>query len=218
VGRIIQKARLEKQWTQKELAQRVNEKPTAINECESGTALNNQALLAKLERVLGVRLRGKNKGEPFTFGKKTESTSSASGSKWTTNSGMRQNKKQKTKTVIPIEKRKKKERKKKKIKKKVNMKIVCEIAETKYRLKFERKWHKHFSFIFRFYFRLLFQLFFLSHGQEIPNNAIRKRILVSPDCEREATRQKFSVRSFEDTWSQDGLLATIKCCNQKINK
>ena len=81
VGLIIQKARVEKGWTQKDLAQRLNEKPQVVNEFESGVALNNQGTLAKMERALGVRLRGKNKGEPFTFGKKTETPAAASGSR-----------------------------------------------------------------------------------------------------------------------------------------
>jgi len=55
----IQQARLEKGWTQKELATKINEKQTVINEYESGKAIPNNQILGKLERILGVKLRGK---------------------------------------------------------------------------------------------------------------------------------------------------------------
>ncbi|KAI8070469.1 multi protein bridging factor 1-domain-containing protein [Gongronella butleri] len=70
VGKAIQKGRQDKGITQKDLAQLVNEKPQVVNEYESGKAVPNQQILGKLERALGVRLRGKNIGEPLTFGKK----------------------------------------------------------------------------------------------------------------------------------------------------
>ena len=60
----MSKARMEtknaegKSMTQKELATKVNEKPTIIQEYENGKAIPNPALLAKLERALGVKLRG----------------------------------------------------------------------------------------------------------------------------------------------------------------
>lgn len=37
----------------------INEKPQIIQEYESGKAIPNQQLISKLERVLGVKLRGK---------------------------------------------------------------------------------------------------------------------------------------------------------------
>jgi len=78
VGRIIQQARNELKLTQKDLAARIAEKPQTINEYESGRAIPNQQILAKLERVLGVKLRGANKGEKLTFGKpKTPAAGSA---------------------------------------------------------------------------------------------------------------------------------------------
>lgn len=61
VKHAIQKARLEKKWTQAQLAQQINEPPKVIQEYESGKAIPNQQILAKLERVLGVKLRGKLK-------------------------------------------------------------------------------------------------------------------------------------------------------------
>lgn len=61
VGKAMAKARQEKEppMTQKELATKVNEKPSVINDYESGRAVPNQQVLAKLERSLGVKLRGK---------------------------------------------------------------------------------------------------------------------------------------------------------------
>ena len=51
--------RLAKKMTQAQLAQQINERPQVIQEYESGKAIPNQQILAKLERVLGVKLRGK---------------------------------------------------------------------------------------------------------------------------------------------------------------
>jgi putative transcription factor len=61
VGKAMAKARLDKEpvMTQKDLATKVNEKPSVINDYESGRAVPNQQVLAKLERALGVKLRGK---------------------------------------------------------------------------------------------------------------------------------------------------------------
>ncbi|ORX53140.1 MBF1-domain-containing protein [Hesseltinella vesiculosa] len=70
VGKAIQQGRQAKGITQKDLAQLVNEKPQVVNEYEAGKAVPNQQILGKLERALGVKLRGKNIGEPLTFGKK----------------------------------------------------------------------------------------------------------------------------------------------------
>ena len=44
--------------TQKDLAQKVNEKPSVLQDYEAGKAVPNQVVLAKLERALGVKLRG----------------------------------------------------------------------------------------------------------------------------------------------------------------
>lgn len=58
VGRAVQAARVKKGWTQAQLAQRINQKATVINELEQGKALFNNQVLAALERQLGVKLRG----------------------------------------------------------------------------------------------------------------------------------------------------------------
>ncbi|CCF57793.1 hypothetical protein KAFR_0D01470 [Kazachstania africana CBS 2517] len=70
VSRTISKIRTEKKMSQKELATKVNEKPNIINDYESGRATANQQVLGKLERALGVRLRGKDVGEPLGGPKK----------------------------------------------------------------------------------------------------------------------------------------------------
>lgn len=55
----IMQARTDKKLTQTQLAQLINEKPQVIQEYESGKAIPNQQIISKLERVLGVKLRGK---------------------------------------------------------------------------------------------------------------------------------------------------------------
>ncbi|XP_075244971.1 endothelial differentiation-related factor 1-like [Convolutriloba macropyga] len=69
VAKAIQQARAAKEWSQKDLATKVNEKQSVINEYESCKAVPNQQVLGKLERALGVKLRGKNIGEPLGKGK-----------------------------------------------------------------------------------------------------------------------------------------------------
>ena len=59
VKKAIMQGRLAKKLTQAQLAQQINERPQVVQEYESGKAIPNQQILAKLERVLGVKLRGK---------------------------------------------------------------------------------------------------------------------------------------------------------------
>jgi putative transcription factor len=70
VGKAMAAARQEKKMTQKDLATKVNEKPSVINDYEGGRAVPNQQILAKLERALGVKLRGKDIGSPLGGPKK----------------------------------------------------------------------------------------------------------------------------------------------------
>lgn len=70
VARAIQKARIAKEWTQADLARHINEKQQVINEYEQSKAIPNQQILSKLERALGVKLRGKDVGEPLSTGPK----------------------------------------------------------------------------------------------------------------------------------------------------
>lgn len=70
VGKIMSRVRNDKKLSQKDLATRVNEKPSVINDYEAARAIPNQQVLSKIERALGVKLRGKNIGEPFGGPKK----------------------------------------------------------------------------------------------------------------------------------------------------
>ena len=65
VAKIIQQARQQKGLTQKDLATKICEKPQVVNDYEAGKAIPNQQILGKMERVLGVKLRGKEKGQPI---------------------------------------------------------------------------------------------------------------------------------------------------------
>lgn len=66
----LQKARNDKGFTQKDFATKINEKPQVVNEYEQGKAIPNQQIIGKMERCLGVKLRGKDMGKPLEFGKK----------------------------------------------------------------------------------------------------------------------------------------------------
>lgn len=70
VGKAIQKGRQDLKLSQKDLATKINEKPTIVNEYESGRGVPNQQVLAKMERVLGIKLRGKDIGGPLFKPKK----------------------------------------------------------------------------------------------------------------------------------------------------
>lgn len=73
VSKAIQQARNAKGLTQVQLAQLINEKQQVVNEYEQAKGIPNQQVLAKLERALGVKLRGKDIGQPFGPKKKSES-------------------------------------------------------------------------------------------------------------------------------------------------
>ncbi|KAL7670701.1 hypothetical protein ACOME3_005629 [Neoechinorhynchus agilis] len=78
VGRTIQRIRTEKGWKQVDLAKKVNETASVINEMEQGKAIYNAHVLGKLEQALGVKLRGKGIGEPLH---KPKTESKAGGAK-----------------------------------------------------------------------------------------------------------------------------------------
>ena len=52
----LQKGRAAKQWTQKDLALKLNIKPVVINDYETGKAVPDNALISRMERALGVKL------------------------------------------------------------------------------------------------------------------------------------------------------------------
>lgn len=56
--KAIQAARMDLKLSQKDVAQKVNEKPSIIQDYESSKAIPNPQILGKLERLLGVKLRG----------------------------------------------------------------------------------------------------------------------------------------------------------------
>ena len=56
--KLIMQARTAKKMTQAQLGQAINEKPQTVQEYESGKAIPNNQILAKMERALGVKLRG----------------------------------------------------------------------------------------------------------------------------------------------------------------
>ncbi|CAG8656794.1 1826_t:CDS:2 [Acaulospora colombiana] len=63
VGRAMQAARLAMQLSQKDLANRINEKQSVLQDIESGKANANPQVLGKIERQLGVKLRGNDIGK-----------------------------------------------------------------------------------------------------------------------------------------------------------
>jgi putative transcription factor len=68
----MQTARLELKLSQKDLAATVHEKVSVLQDYESGKAIPNPQILGKLERALGVKLRGKDIGKKLeTPGKKS---------------------------------------------------------------------------------------------------------------------------------------------------
>jgi putative transcription factor len=67
---IIMNARNSKGFTQSQFAMRCQIKPETIKSYENGTAIPDNAILGKMEKQLGIKLRGKNIGEPLNKNKK----------------------------------------------------------------------------------------------------------------------------------------------------
>jgi len=61
----IAKGRQAKGWKQSDLSQAINERPQIVQEYECGKAIPNTQILAKMEKALGIKLRGKDIGEPL---------------------------------------------------------------------------------------------------------------------------------------------------------
>ena len=68
LSKAIMQARMSKKWTQKDLGTKINEKPQIIGEYESGKAIPNGALIAKMERALGCKLPRPNKSKKSSSG------------------------------------------------------------------------------------------------------------------------------------------------------
>lgn len=64
VGKLIMQGRQAKGLSQKDLATKICEKPQVIGDYEAGRGIPNQQVLGKIERVIGIKLRGKDKGKP----------------------------------------------------------------------------------------------------------------------------------------------------------
>jgi len=72
VAQAMKDARIALSMTQKDLAAKTNEKPTVIGDYEAARAIPSPQILAKFERILKVKLRGKDIGAPIAPpGKKT---------------------------------------------------------------------------------------------------------------------------------------------------
>lgn len=65
LSKLIQKARVEKKLSQKQLAEQLNLKATVIQGYESGKAIPNKTLLYKMGKILNMHLTGKNVGDPM---------------------------------------------------------------------------------------------------------------------------------------------------------
>ncbi|RNF19029.1 transcription factor [Trypanosoma conorhini] len=61
----IQRARQAKEWTQQDLARHIAERAGVVTEYESGKAVPEERVLVKMEKALGVHLRGVMAGKPF---------------------------------------------------------------------------------------------------------------------------------------------------------
>lgn len=51
--------------SQKDLATKINEKPQVITDYEAGRGIPNNVIIGKIERAIGIKLRGKDVGKPL---------------------------------------------------------------------------------------------------------------------------------------------------------
>ncbi|CAE6415164.1 Multiprotein-bridging factor 1 OS=Saccharomyces cerevisiae (strain ATCC 204508 / S288c) GN=MBF1 PE=1 SV=2 [Rhizoctonia solani AG-1 IB] len=71
VGKAMQTARMDLKLSQKDVAAKINEKQSVLQDYESGKAIPNPQILGKLERALGVKLRGSDIGKKLEGPKKS---------------------------------------------------------------------------------------------------------------------------------------------------
>lgn len=65
VSKLIMQGRQAKGLSQKDLATKICEKPQIVNDYEAGRGIPNNLILGKIERVIGIKLRGKEIGTPM---------------------------------------------------------------------------------------------------------------------------------------------------------
>jgi len=65
VSAAIAQGRAAVELNQKEFALKINEPVKVVVEYEQGKAIPSQAILVKMEKVLGIKLRGKDIGAPL---------------------------------------------------------------------------------------------------------------------------------------------------------
>ncbi|CAJ1022643.1 putative Multiprotein bridging factor 1/Helix-turn-helix [Leishmania utingensis] len=61
----IMKERQALNWSQQDLAQRISERVSVVAEYENGKAVQEERVIVKMEKALGVHLRGAKAGEPM---------------------------------------------------------------------------------------------------------------------------------------------------------
>ncbi|CAG7853700.1 SubName: Full=Probable MBF1-multiprotein bridging factor mediates GCN4-dependent transcriptional activation {ECO:0000313/EMBL:CCA75019.1} [Serendipita indica DSM 11827] len=78
VGKAMQTARLAMQLSQKDLAAKINEKQSVLADIETGKATANPQILGKIERQLGVKLRGNEIGKKLEGPRRAAASTSTS--------------------------------------------------------------------------------------------------------------------------------------------
>lgn len=64
VSAMIQRVRQQLNWKQEDLARAISERTSVVTEYENGKAIPNEQVLVRMEKALGVYLRGVKAGQP----------------------------------------------------------------------------------------------------------------------------------------------------------
>lgn len=64
-GKLIQQARAAKNWKREEFATKICVKVQVVTDYENGSAIPDNKIFSSMERALGIKLRGKDKGQPI---------------------------------------------------------------------------------------------------------------------------------------------------------